>query len=261
MGRLVEAFIRLKPKLDELSSLIDEVNTWWLTREMTEFVYGSFQVLKPLSYRTKDTGVVCTLRDRDVKIRVYVGRWISVKPEYASTREAVHDKEDFYHIIRSHGLEIAEYVRGRIRDDFEELAKLTSELIEYRGRKFSIPVNRSVRNVEPRLDTMMPEVKEIHVREASIETDWSGRVVLTTDDDGRKKTILPKDMQYLYIVEDLIDDLLDLYRKANDYVGKIKEHNRRIMKKMGNIVAPYRIASELRPFWGFWEWCAPRSSG
>jgi len=89
------------------------------------------------------------------------------------------------------------------------------------------------------------EVKRVNVRGLQLTTNYSTYVRLITDDDeGFELNLF--DPESLYVLEDVVTYLVELYKKAEETLSTVVKYNDGIMKEMAEVVAPYRIARSIQ---------------
>jgi len=246
MGIVIAGIRLIKQHYDFVLRMAEKVDTRTLQREMENFVYESFSTFKPLRRKFKE---ICTVTE---KTRYYtstynlcIGEWIRRKSRYHQYGSIVDHSESFLKIIREHGDELKPHVRKSIKEDFAKAVDLTKQLIMYRD--FEVSVCIRPREVYTYLYLYCRggksgiEIKPVKIERLTIKTQSPTRIFY-----GKDTSIQLEDESNVSIVEDLIDDLVDLFRKADAEVCKVREHNERVMKQIEDVVAPYKIVNHLR---------------
>lgn len=222
MGRLVERLLELEPKINEIYRMASVVNTYRDNDRALERAYRCFQSLIPLSRKARVVG-------QAEPGMIVVGKWIRVRRHGGSDREV--PPSVFMELVCKHDEAIAEHVSKLKRELFLGLVALAKELLPY-----DIVVEIDVPDVEidvVRLHDYPIRVVKKRVRKLSLWTLAPDRVVVHDPDTSYLN-------EYFYIdnlgsiasLENVIDYVVELYRKAEREVARVREHNEAIIAKM-----------------------------
>lgn len=238
MGTIARIIRNLSPKLDEILNIAPKIFTRSLQSDMENFVFKCFEQLKPFSHEFKK---VCELGD---SYELYVGEWIREKREWQKYGTVV--QYHFLDVIREHGDKIKPFVRTPIKDVFAELVDLTKQLVPYKD--FSVRID--IPEIELRsysCDRVYKRVNEksIVVNVLLVETKDPWMLELFRDRNVQWCMDID-DIRSLIVLEDIIDYVVELYRKADVELSVVKKHNESIMSVMEELVTPWKIAKELK---------------
>jgi hypothetical protein len=220
------------------------VNTNDLQRELEWFVWKSFELLKPLSYKfIKVTEVKVYYR-----FDLMIGTWLALKSRWQKRGSSVNQSY-FFEYIRDYGELMIPSVRRPIKDEFSELVRLTKELKPYRGLEVKRGVEeRTVYKYYCSYSLDKEEVLEISpLRVVGLILETSApRDVKLISTSVTNESVRLTDETDIATIEDLIFDMLELYKIALKEVNKIKSHNKRIMDQMKEVLEPWMISKSLR---------------
>jgi len=243
MGRIAAVLVELMPKLSELRSLAEQVGTTKLQHELEKDVMWCFEALKPLSHRFAVVKRIPPACSYCSPTEVCVRTWVRLKKPWHKHGSIVDWPGEFFEVIREHGQDMVPHVRQPIKETFEEMVALARELMPYKSITVTRTVNKYVD--APHLDP--PEPRRIFVKTIKLETPLPKRVMLIGSCNGGRfeNTIHLLSWGYVCEHEDLIDDLLALYRSALARVSEVREHNERIMERMRELAAPWAVEKAL----------------
>lgn len=247
MGIVVAGVRLIKPKYDFVLKTAEKVDTRTLQRKMENFVFDAFRAFKPLRHKFKQ--VLEVKEEAPYGTYSYwlcMGEWIREKSRYYKYGSLIESPKTFLKTIKKYGDELKPHVRKPIKEDFAKAVDLVKHLIEY---------DDVIVDVEPRAKTVETynflahkpepvEIKPIEIGKLLIKTENPRRVYYQGSLDGPYIELY--DGANVAIIEDLIDDLAQLFKKAEAEVGKVREHNEHVMEQIEDVVAPYKIMSSLR---------------
>jgi len=246
MGIVIAGIRLIKQHYDFVLRMAEKVDTQTLQKEMENFVYESFLTFRPLCRKFKKiyTFDVETQYGTS-KWDLCMGEWIRERASYQQYGSIVDDRESFLEIIREYGDILKPHVRKSIKEDFAKAVDLTKQLIMYRDFEVSVCIRpREVytyRYLHYRERKSGVEIKPVKIERLTIKTQLPTKVLY-----GKDSSIKLEDESNVSMVEDLIDDLVDLFKKADAEVCEVREHNERVMKQIEDVVAPYKIVNHLR---------------
>jgi hypothetical protein len=239
MGVIADRVIELGQKLKYIQNIAREINTSNLQTDLENKIVEVFDTIKPFSHRYVTINDV-TISVYGWRYQVTVGPWLSMK--YIGYRATpIYDKKEFVEVIREHGDKISEYVRRPIKDTFKQLVDLTKQVKPYQTLKFTKRVDKDVKV------GYLCELETIHINKIWIETSIPTYVYY---DDGERHHLTHcfhiDSWNDIVPLEDLLDDLVDLYKTGKEELYPIKEHNDKIIAKMREAVLPFAVAKALK---------------
>ena len=236
------------PVLDKLNFINSVVNEWSpfkLQRSLERTIYEYFRYLKPLRTRTIEIPIRKVL-DGKLKEKLTVGRWISTGIVY---KHPIRKPYIFMEILKNHGDKICKVVREDKRKEFEKLYHLSLEL-----KNYNQIVKQYTRKVKAK-------IIKVNFENERIFADWVkiDKIVMTTAYPNifclRKGNRTIKEICVnssllwifeLFSMENIIDDVVKIYEEMIEDIKPIRMYNEEILKQMEKIIAPYRIAKELK---------------
>lgn len=266
MGVIARQIQRMKPQLDYILETSKKIDTSKNQSALEAVVDRTFDALKPFRHEFKEIGKV-KFEDRYYRseCELCLGTHINLRSSYQKYGKGI-DKGELISVIRQHGRLIQTEVRGPIKDDFLRLVELTEQLIPYDN----IEVERNTQQVEVRLSpsgnwlcktkptTIIQKVsmntyeKEVEFEPLLVPTIWlrtadPDKIILSKTKDGRTaESIDVEAVYYLHMMEDILPEMVELYKEAEVAVGQVQRHNEPILTQMENVVMPWRIAKELK---------------
>mgnify|MGYP000070608139 CR=1 FL=1 len=255
MGVITSRIIFLQDKFNEVFTLAGSVSTWELQDQMFRRVYHCFKALQPLSYK------YIRLGKRQYLCRVYgkselqtkeayfaVGRWVNVVWSYQKYGTGIHwDMEKFFFVMRAIGEEVAKLVRRPIKKDFAELVKLLKELTPYTDLRFRKPVSIDRVYFFTSSGSWRKELTVTPIFFDSIQIETQRPHDLTLLREGKPvKTFAISDKETILAFEDLLDDAIQLYKRAFKQLKPVKEKNEEILKEMESIALPWKVTQAIK---------------
>ena len=245
MGIIISAIRIIKPAYDFCLQMIPKVNTYSLQRSMEEFVIDCFEALKPLSHSFKE---IAYTDSGDI---LCIGEWIRVRGRYQKYGSNINKPSTFFYYIRKYGGYIKPDVRKPIRDTFSQLVDLAVKLKPYDTVlvKLQIPETEVFEYYYPyaeKGDGKVVEIRSMKINAIGIKTNSPSYLFLFKC--GEEDDPIERDITHevnASIFEDIVSYMVDLFKKAYKEVSEIREHNEKIMKQMEEVVAPFKIASNL----------------
>lgn len=266
MGTIAETLRELKPKYDKLIDLSNKINTRRLQEELLESVFGCFHSLRPLSYKYQELpqDKFKLPQDKFKSSSSYysltIGTWIGKKWRYQKYGSSISYEREFFDIIRKYGSDLVKYLRRPIKDDFTKLTDLTKQTKSYDETAVSI-VLTAPRKI---MDYSFPYCPRGYYGFRSETTPIEGKMKLETKiikglgvgthkplevilhETIGNETLSINSESNVAVLEDIIDDALKLYRKADSIVGKLRQHNEAIMEQMKTIAIPWKLGKEMK---------------
>jgi len=254
MGRVCDAIIsELLPKFRDIQEIVPRIHTRSLQKDMEDIVFKCFMGFAPLRHRMTNEPVFTERTSWGGYEGYFVGKWINriylgnpqgrrSKYERGST---ITDHDEFLKLIRSHGYQIADVVRNPIRGAFREAVSLVKELIPYDTLKFTRDVNVEVALFRAydwySCDPVPEMVNKVLVKTIAVSTDYPYRLEISP-----RKELSLGNINCVLAIEDILDEVLELYREAEKEVRKVREHNERILEELKEVTAPYWLSSEIK---------------
>ena len=266
---LVDRIEELRPTFKKLNELADEIDTRSASEELYQTVFRAFVLLKPFSWKSKVVKHVIKktfprnmtgyganeITDEDIVINDWVG--LRSKSSWGSRRAyPIDDKAFFFNVIKEYGSEIAEKVRGPIKGDFLDLHYEIKKLEDYS----SLLLSCQFESIYKTCDTTRYGYKaggptySMPIYGIFFETNAPKDICLI-----KKKIEKPGDLQKNYDdsinvtefqdmhkIEQIKDQLMELYRNASVTVTKTKDHNDPIFKEISKTTSAYEFARALK---------------
>lgn len=225
MGNMVKIVETLKPKLDLILKTSIKINTAVLRRKISTDVYNIFSLLKPFSYKPK---IACTVNDNYIVVSKNLQ--FSTHREYSGLPVS---PEDFLDVITKHGYCIGEHVRYSIKDCFKKLVKLSREIKYYPNTTvfFEVKKPKTIRIFL--MSNGRVVVKKKRVSYLSLETDNPNAIIIPNN-----HVLHLYGYGLLVEIEGIVDELVELYAKAEKTINRMKKHNRLVLKEMYKTVSP-----------------------
>jgi hypothetical protein len=262
MGVIARQIQRMKPQLEYILETYKKVDTSTNQRDLEVVVDRTFDVLKPFSHEFRDLRV--EFDGRYYRDRLCLGTNINLKGSGDKYGRSI-SKAELIGVIKQHGRLIQTEVRGPIKDDFLRLVELTEQLIPYE----TIEVERNLQQAEVRLSpsgnwlcktkpttiiqkvSMGPYEKKVEFEPLLVPTIWlktpnPDKIILSKKDGVTEESIDVDAVYYLHMMEDILPDIVELYKEAERVVGQVQRHNEPILTQMEQTVMPWRIAKELK---------------
>jgi len=237
MGIIVSGIRIIKPAYNFCLQTIEKVDTTELQGILINTVYECFRTLKPLSR------ILRKVTTTDMGDEIFIGEWIRERWGYQKYGSIIRKPKTFQLMVK-YGDKMKPFVRKTIASEFSELVDLTKQLQSYDDLTIELDIPPTDL-CEPELDDYECTIINRVITRIGLETKcpnrillWAGNVVAIERDID--------DMVNVPLFEDIISYLVELYKKADDGVRQVREHNEKILAKMEEIVAPLRIAEAFR---------------
>jgi hypothetical protein len=243
MGIIASGIKLIKPAYDFCLQMIPKVDTKTLQKQMESLVHDCFVTLKPLSSGLKTvTRMSTSYGTREILI----GEWIRDRSGHQKLGSLVWGTDDTFNCMREHGEQMKPLVRRTISNEFSQLVDLTKQLISYRDLtvKLDIPPTE-VYEHECLIGTEVNLAPKT-VYSIAIETQDPNDIYLFVEGEKEAKARKLTDEAKTPVFEDIISHLVDLFKKADAEVSRVRNHNEKIMEQMKQIVAPLKIANSLK---------------
>jgi hypothetical protein len=244
MGIMASGIKLIKPAYDFCLQMAPKVDTKTLQKQMESLVHDCFVTLKPLSSGLKTvTRISTSYGTREILI----GEWIRSKAGYQKLGSPVWGTDDTFQCMREHGEQMKPLVRRTISNEFSQLVDLTKQLISYRDLivMMDIPPTQIYEHDISTAEATVTLTSRV-AHSIAIETNNPYGILLYTEEATKPKERDLTKEEHTPIFEDIISYLVDLYKKADTEVSKIRAHNEKIMEQMKHIVAPLKIADSLK---------------
>jgi hypothetical protein len=228
--------------------MIPKVDTKTLQKQMESLVHDCFVTLKPLSSGLKTvTRMSTSYGTREILI----GEWIRDRSGHQKLGSLVWGTDNTFKCMREHGEQMKPLVRRTISNEFSQLVDLTKQLISYKDLTVKLDIPPTEVYEHECLIGISPEKGGVNlapktVYSIAIETQNPNDIYLFVEGEKAAKARQLTDEAKTPIFEDIISYLVDLFKKADAEVSKIRAHNEKIMEQMKHIVAPLKIAESLK---------------
>jgi hypothetical protein len=240
MGLIVEGIRRIKPQMDFIVRSIPKVDVRSLQDKMEMTVYDCFRALMPLSSEYK---VVCETSDGS---KLCIGEWIRVKDSWHRYGSIADSKSMFFRLIREYGYRLKPFVRRTIKHDFASLVDLAVKLKSYVDMTVEMEIPEIVIYRCRIFDygdagvALMPFKAE----KIAISLRCPTYVTFMNGEDGKDIRII--DEEDMPMVEDVIDYVVELYKRADAQVAVVREHNEKVLEEMRRIAEPWKLANSIK---------------
>jgi len=238
LGLIVEGIRRVKPQVDFIVGSIPKVNVKSLQEKMEKTVYDCFRALTPLSYEYR---VVCTLPNGD---ELCIGEWVRVKySRYQKYGTVIDYASTFFNLIRSYGLRLKPWVRKPIKWDFERLVELAVSLKPYREITVEIDIPETVIYTYWIGDGGVT-LKPFAAKKIVLSLSYPSFVTFVNGEE--KKDIHITDGVNISAVEDVVNHIVELYRRADAQIVAVREHNEKVLEEMNRIAEPWKLTNIIK---------------
>jgi hypothetical protein len=241
MGLIVEGIRRVKPQVDFIVRSIPKVDVRSLQEKMEKTVYDCFRALMPLSYEHR---VICKLSDGD---ELCLGEWIRIKySEYQKYGSIVDDESRFFTLIREYGYHIKPWVRKPIKRDFTNLVDLAVKLKPYVDITVETDIPETVvyRYRIHEYDNEGVVLMPFKAKKISISFRCPTYVTFMNDEDGKDMRVT--DEEDIAMIEDIVDYVVELYRRADAQIAVVREHNEKVLEEMRRIAEPWKLTNIIK---------------
>jgi hypothetical protein len=243
MGIIASGIKLIKPAYDFCLQMVPKVDTKTLQKQMESLVHDCFITLKPLSSGLKTvTRTSTSYGTREILI----GEWIRDRSGHQKLGSLVWGTDNTFRCMREHGEQMKPLVRRTISNEFAQLVDLTKQLISYRDLtvRMDIPPTEVYEHgcyVGEQVK-LAPKV----VYSIAIATQSPVDIILFIEGEEEAEEKKLSDEKKTPIFEDIVSYLVDLFKKADVEVSKVRDYNEKIMEQMKQIVAPLKIADSLK---------------
>jgi len=257
MGQLLSRIEEIQEQYGRILHLAKQVDVSKLAEKLRKEVYRCFITLKPLRYQYKEIGSfpIQYWYENEPRDRVIaIGKWIRIKYWFSKYGSPLDDDYLFFEIIRQRGNEFTKYLRRPIKNVWTELVALTKQLRPYEHIIETYKLEGETKTAKvyfPWLYSSNPQIqiRPMTVQEIRIGTQKNDVVTLITPSkkvELNREEFRLTDIPSLITLEDFLDIVEGLYLKLYGKVEEVKAYNTPILKKMNDLVAPYRIARALK---------------
>ena len=252
MGVIIAGLRMIKPAYDFCLQTAPKINTRVLQSEMEKFVTDCFRVLKPLSYDFKEViQITETSYYGNSYSTLCIGEWLRERNVYQKYGSSIDRPEDVFNCIRKYGEYLKPHVRKPIKDVFANLVDLAKSLKPYNEVlvKIEIPETEVFEHHCPYRsdDSATVTITSMVVNAIGVKTSYPWDLLLFKSGEEKPETRDITNQSKVSIFEDIISYMVDLYKKAEAEVSVTRKHNEEIMRRMGQMVAPFKIATALNP--------------
>jgi hypothetical protein len=246
MGIIVSGIKLIKPAYDFCLQMAKKVDTRTLQREIEYTVRDCFYALRPLCSKYQK---VCDMRDAYGNHELCIGEWFREKRgNWQKLGSPIEHTNSVFSIIKKYGDQVKPHVRKTIKKEFAELVDLAKQLQSYEDLtvKLDIPPTEVFEH-----DCLGGDEPSIAIESAvliavAIETQDPNVIFLFREGGKEPDSRELNDEKKTPLFEDIISYLVDLFKKADAEVSKVRNHNEKIMEQMKQIVAPLKIADSLK---------------
>jgi hypothetical protein len=239
MGQLISTLQDLQQEMNYIMSLAEKC--YINDRAMYEKVYDMFLLLKPLSHKLNR---VKSIEYGSEYYMLAVGRWLKLITSDGYGFRA-RGQEEFFTLIRQYGEDLVPYIRQPVRSYFEQLAKLTKQLMPCGTIEVSHEVIKEYSKVSIGTEITIKRYRTTRISVSADSPNWF-YVYYVKDDNSKDYDWLHLDnISTLLGSEDLLPDIKEMYEELYKKVRPTKEHNENILKRMYEVIRPYRLAREL----------------
>jgi len=252
MGIIIAGLRLIKPAYDFVLSMAPRVHTKALQSGMEKFINDCFQTLRPLTYKFRE---VCDIEHHSYGGHTYttklcIGEWLRVKSSYQTYGSSLDYSESFFNDIRNYGDKLKPHVRKPIKKEFAELVDLAKKLQSYNDVlvKLEIPETEVFEHHCPSFsyDDKAITVTSMVVNAIGVKTSdpWTLLFFQRRKEEPERRSLTDESKASLF--EDIIDHMVDLFKRADAEVAGVREHNEKIMEEMSVTVGPWKIANQLK---------------
>lgn len=242
---IISLLEELKPQLSKLLQLSNAINTYYLNHEIHNRVYEAFRTIASLSRTFKVTPIKIEYRwGSDAYLAI--GKWLRWKTRWYRYGELIYEGE-FFEVIRKYGNQLVPYVRRTIRSVFSELVELAKQIRivpDFEVRLTFSP--RTIIEYDLYAGTRSMSFKTFQVKGLSIKTDQPLSIELLRTDKKFSYNCITLNKKYdLHLIAQLVNEIERLYEAANKEVREAREHDLEILKKMEDLVLPFKLSKAL----------------
>lgn len=239
MGKLYDRLCELSTVHKEILDYVAKLRNLYNEDKILRQIEECFKVLRPIS---KKYTVVCKYKgvyhgDYDVCI----GKWFRLKHSYQTYGSPVDEPYLLYEIIASCGEKIVEHVRPKIRDKFAKLTELTKRIelpskvkIETTVNGFFYEYSSDVYycSMGEYVGEVIYQAKPIN----SIKIYWECPEKLFYYVNGEEDYEDVERVTFLFRFEDLLNDVVNLYKQLLVLAEGIYRYNEKILREMRKTV-------------------------
>jgi len=237
---IIQHLREIKPKLVFILETAEKVNTRLLENMIYSRTKFAFESLKPL--RRKYTVTQIELDEGWRPTRLAIGTWFRAKTSWYTYGRNLYT--DFIEFIIKYGDQILPHLRKSIMEDFDKLVKLTKQIkrpsdneVIYKlpevKKVFDYSLSRSFR------------LTPLEVSAIKLETNTPSRIEIYSNRSFSKSFHINY-YSDIHFASQFIDELVELFKLADQQVKDIREHNNAIIQQMEDVVAPYRLSKALK---------------
>lgn len=237
MGKLLSDLLAIKDKIDLCLKIAERIDTRSLNFDMCDSVYNYFSSLRPLSLKMIGTGI----KDDSGK-EVLIWKWF-YKEDHVISLNTFEDPMKFFDFIRKHGEQVEPFVRREVAEEFSSLVDLAAKLKMYKNLKIRLDIPPT-RVYLCHIDRGI-RVEQIDVCGLALHTNGPYDIHFIDPDGDSICDNYLYELKFFVSAEDLMDYLIQLYRKAEDALSETVEHNNRILERMENVAAPFIVANNV----------------
>lgn len=234
MGIIANRLTELEPELSEINTYVNELGVDFYSYD-TKLIGGieeRFAILKPYRYKSKEIFRI------DIDNRLVLGRGIRMKTHWSRGVGSVLGMQ-FLQIMVDYSGPIILNVRKPIKETFIRAINIISD-VKTLNKDILVPL-------------AIKEIGDKRIELGSTNT-WhrtTEKVFLKSGfGDTSSSITFPRNKTELTaadiaIAEDIIGDIVELYRDGYAKVQAIKKHNEVKLKELDDVFTPYRVAKKL----------------
>ena len=261
MGKILKQLEEMAPKIRWLFENVDSVDTSRLRSNLYDFVFKTFECLKPLRYKWTKIGVFTFPNDytgRTEKREVAVGAWINLIDAWRKYGWPISSGEVFFQFISMHGDKLVEHLRRPIKGDFLSLVECTRRLENYDPIIIKRELKRKTGTYAYHFPWHSRGEKSFELQEFTLDTliyktDLPYEFGIISEDFvgnyfpyGSSGILRLSDESNIALLEDVIDDCIDMVKEAQKRVQAVREHNKPILNAMKEIVSVWKISKVVK---------------
>ena len=234
MGIIADRLAELEPELTEINRYMNEVKTdiSYYDAQLINGIEERFEMLKPFRYKSKE---ICNLAGGD---KLVLGRGIRIKTYWAKNVGS-ELRMRFLEIMKEYSGPIILNVRKPIKGTFINAINIISD-IKTLSKDLSVPI--AVKELgDKRIELGPTDAWRTFIQKVILKFGFG---------DTSSSITFPPRMEELTaadiaIAEDIIGDIVELYREAHTKVQTVKKHNAVKLKELDDVFTPYMVAEKL----------------
>jgi len=220
----------VKDKFNQCAVLAALVNTRNFNLAMYDEVARSFYAFTPL--RSSPVEVASL----PLGFRICAGKTLLIYRRDRSRGKNISEPNDIFDVLRYCGEKVAENVSGKKGEHLAEFVELVRKLKVYENIVWTYQLNPPFKNLlgDPSLEADMVKV----------ESDSSPVLYFMRE----KKKVYELHFGFCQEVLELLEPLTVFYESVAEKIFVTCQHNRMVLEKIGELVAPWKAAKALKSF-------------